>query len=106
VKLLNDYFQLQKEIYQYFGYLETWKVFPIDDSTEYFWKIDHNQVKFADTEIELKNENGNYYENSFYSARNQKDNIYRGAEYTMIAVDTNTDGNKFLQIFSNSKELK
>ena len=34
VKLLDDYFKLQKEIYDHFGYTEDWVVIPIEDSTE------------------------------------------------------------------------
>jgi hypothetical protein len=32
--------------------------------------------------------------------------VYRGAEYTMVCVDTRTDGNKFLMVFDNKKEIK
>ncbi len=32
--------------------------------------------------------------------------VYRGQDYTMISVDTHVDGNKFLQIFDNKKEVK
>lgn len=33
MKLLNEYFKLQKEIYDYFGYKEDWVVIPIDDAS-------------------------------------------------------------------------
>jgi hypothetical protein len=100
MKLLDDYLKLQQEIYDYFGYKEDWRVIPIEDSRNSFWKLDEygDEVFFADTLKELKEEGGNYYGNEIIH-----DGVYRGKEYTLIEVDTHTDGNKFLQIFSNDK---
>ena len=39
MKLLQDYFKLQKEIYDYFGYKEDWVVIPLDDQTDQEWFI-------------------------------------------------------------------
>ena len=49
MKLLDDYFKLQKEVYDYFGYVEDWVVIPLEDGTEYFWKLHEGYgiVKFA-----------------------------------------------------------
>lgn len=107
--LLNDYFGLQQKLFEYFGYQEDWRVIPVDDSTKYFWKLDGEstggKVCFADTKEELESEGGNYYENEIYTQRHLPKWVYRGKDYTMICVDTRTDGNKFLQIFSNDKCL-
>lgn len=32
--------------------------------------------------------------------------IYRGKDYTMILIDIHTDGNRFLAIYDNKKEIK
>lgn len=104
---LNEYFALQKKIYAYFGYVEDWVVIPIDDARGYFWYLlgeGPGEVRFASTEEELENQEGNYYVNEIYTQRFLPKWVYRGAEYTMVVVDTRTDGNKFLQVFSNSKE--
>lgn len=103
MKLLNEYFDIQKKIYDYFGYIEDWKVIPIDDGTDYFWMLKCDKVCFADTKQELLTEDGNYYENEILP---MSKSIYHSKEYTMICVDPRTDGNQFLQIFDNSKELK
>lgn len=106
-KLLDKYDELRNELFSYFGYVEDWCVIPLDDSREYFWRLEGEGpgiVKFADTEIELENEEGKYYENEIYTQRHLPKWVYRGAEFTMIVVDTHTDGNKFLQIFSNANE--
>jgi hypothetical protein len=44
MKLLTQYFALQKQIYEYFGYTEDWKTIPLDDSTEYYPSATKNIV--------------------------------------------------------------
>lgn len=105
MKLLDDYFKLQKEIYDYFGYEEGWVVIPLDYGTDYFWCLDMNEVRFAETEEDLwDEEKGNYYCNEIYTQRHLKQYVYKTDDYTMVSVDTHTDGNKFLQVFDNLKE--
>jgi hypothetical protein len=106
---LNEYFAIQKEIFEYFGYVEDWRVIPLDDSTEAFWYLTDSEssgcVRFAESVEQLEDEEaGNFYENEIYTQRHLPKWIYRGEDYTMIYVDTHTDGNTFLQIFSNDKE--
>lgn len=103
MELLKQYFELQNKIYEYFGYVEDWVVIPLEDSTEYYWITDGDSVRFAETKEKLSSD-GNYYENIIYKQRFLKKWVYRGEKYTMICVDTRTDGNKFLQIFDNKME--
>lgn len=102
MNVLDKYFELQQEIYDYFGYVEDWRVIPIDDSRSYFWRLGDDEVYFADSEDELENECGNFYANEIYRQRHLPKWVYEGDKYTMVVVDTHTDGNQFLQIFSNS----
>ena len=107
MELLDRYNALRAELFAYFGYVEDWCVLLLDDAREYFWKLDGEgpgTVKFADTEEELSNEEGQYYENEIYTQRHLPKWVYRGADFTMIAVDTHMDGNKFLQVFANANE--
>lgn len=106
MQLLTEYLDLQGKIFEYFGYQENWRVIPVDDARMYFWRVNEeaNEVEYARTEEELKTQSGFYYTNEIYRQRFLSKWVYRGAEYTMIAVDTQTDGNKFLQVFDNSKE--
>lgn len=108
MKLLDKYFELQKQVHDYFGYKEDWVVIPLDDATEYYWQLDGNEkqgtVCFAETEEELTEKDGQYYENEIYTQRFLPEWVYRGDDFTMICVDTHVDGNKFLQVFDNSKE--
>ncbi|MFA5158805.1 MAG: hypothetical protein WC451_06535 [Patescibacteria group bacterium] len=107
MEILDKFKALRQEIFSYFGYVEDWRVLPIVDARQYFWSLDGlgpGKVKFADTIAELKGEAGNYYENEIYTQRHLPKWVYRGKDYTMIVVDTHTDGNQFLQIFDNRKE--
>jgi len=112
MKLLDEYFKIQKQIYDYFGYIEDWVVIPIDDARDYYWKLTQNEdgegyVRFAESIKDLQDtKRGLFYENEIYTQRFLPKWVYRGEDYTMICVDTRTDGNKFLQIFDNSKEMK
>lgn len=108
--MLDEYFELQKKLHDYFGYAEDWVVIPIDDCRGCYWFVDKNEdsfVRYAPNKEDLVDEAaGNYYENEIYTQRFLPKWVYRGEEYTMICVDTHTDGNKFLQIFDNNKEIK
>lgn len=110
MQLLNEYNAKRQELYDYFGYVEDWVVIPVDNATMYHWRLTGedrgDEVQFADTLEELIDETGNYYTNEIYTQRHLPKWVYRGADYTMVVVDTHCDGNKFLQIFDNSKEVK
>jgi len=107
MKLLDDYFALQAKIFEYFGYREDWSVIPFDDARNYYWRLEGEgpgKVHYAKTEQELAEESGNYYVNGIYTQRFLPKWVYRADDYTMVCVDTHTDGNKFLQVFDNALE--
>ena len=80
---------------------------PIEDSRQYYWIICTNSVIYAETKEQLDDlDDGNYYESEFYDQRYLAKVVYRGEKYTMISVDTHCDGNKFLMIFDNAKEIE
>jgi hypothetical protein len=105
MKLLDKYLDLQKEIYDHFGYKEDWAVIPIEDARQYFWTLNKYSVWFAEKARDLISQDGDYYKNEIYTQRHLPKWVYESEEYTMICVDTRTDGNKFLQIFDNSKRI-
>lgn len=101
MKKLTEYFALEKEIHSYFGYQENWQAFPLEDARDYYWAICDDEVYFSEDK-----DNINYYSNSILKSRFLPKAIYEGVEFTMIVVDTHTDGNRFLQIFDNSKKVE
>ncbi len=109
MELLDKYIELRQQLFDYFSYVEDWRVLPIDDSRKYYWHLtgesDGDEVKFAEHEENLFEgtmEDG--YSNEIYAQRHLPKFVYRGADYTMVVVDTHTDGNQLLQIFDNAKE--
>lgn len=112
MKLLDDYFGLQKQIYKYFGYTEDWRAIPLEDYTEYYWALNQKEdgsgyVGFADNKKYVSHKDGeSYYQHLIYTQRFLPKWVYRGTDYTMICVDTLTDGNKYLSVFDNEKEIE
>ena len=116
--MFDEYFELQKKIHDYFGYKEDWVVIPLEDHREYYWQlnqvVDKNgednggYVRYYDEPLtqEILDGPGEYYESEIYTQRFLPKWVYRTEEYTLICMDTHTDGNKFLGIFDNSKEMK
>ncbi len=111
MKLLDDYRKIEQAIFDYFGYKEDWVTIPLEDRTDMSWQIVNGEahggeVKFHETMEAVRDETGEHYCNEIYTQRFLPKWVYRGEDYTMICVDTHTDGNKFLAIFDNSKEIK
>ncbi len=104
MKLLDEYFELQKRVHEYFGYVQDWNVIPLDDATDQFWAVDAHTVFFAATESELEKQDGQYYEMPIYTQRHLPKWVYEGEDFTMICVDTQTDGNKLISVFDNAKK--
>lgn len=109
MKLLNDVTEAIKKVHDYFGYVEDWVSIPMDDATEYYWSLHQDSDGCGDVHFNgepYKYEDDPMYSNEIYTQRFLTKWVYRGAEYTMVVVDTHVDGNKFLQIFDNAKEIK
>lgn len=113
MKALDDYFKLQAEIFEYFDYVEDWRVIPIQDNRGFYWQLDGEGpgvVRYADKAETLNPEaieaGADYYEDSIYTQRFLPKWVYRGDDYTMVCSDPHVDCNQFLRIFENSKEIK
>jgi hypothetical protein len=114
MKLLDEYNKIQMEIFTYFGYVQNWRSIPLDDQRGKYWMICGpeytNITKIVWSEkpltIETVTEGIYIYSGSLYTQRHLPKWVYRGKDYTMICVDTHTDGNQFLMIFDNDKEYK
>jgi hypothetical protein len=100
-QLLDTLAQTEKAIHQYFGYEEDWKVLPIQDYTSFYWYIEGESVYYGDTPQEALLADVCYIDSILYGH-----DIHRKDDFTMIPVDTQTDGNQFLSIFDNTKEIQ
>lgn len=112
MQLLDEYMAKKKEVLEYFGYVADWVEIPLEDYREYVWQLDtdekgYGEVLYAETEEDMNDrEAGEYYSASIYTQRFLNQWVYRGEDFTLICMDTHTDGNKFLGVFDNSKEIK
>lgn len=113
MKLLKDYLALEKAIHDHFGYTEDWVTIPLDDRTDAYWFLDQKEngtgkVVFGEDGEPLTpetiEEGARIYSNVIYTQRFLPKWVYRTKDYTMICVDTRTDGNKYLAVFDNSRE--
>ena len=107
MELLDQYFEIQRQIYEYFGYVEDWRAIPLSDCRDYFWRLEGEgpgSLHYADTEDELSSETGQYYVDEIFTQRHLPRWVYRGEHFTMVSCDPHTDGNVFLRILDNSKE--
>lgn len=106
MKQLDTYNESLQAVYDYFGFREGCTIYPIDDRREYWWKSNAVEVEFYDSKEAYDEQDGNHtYSDEILHHRFYPKAVYEGAEFTMIMVDTHTDGNKFMAIYDNSKRL-
>jgi hypothetical protein len=115
--IVDSFFDAREAIFEHVGYVEDWRVLPIDDSRDQFWAVDEHErewVKFSPSREALAYwlESDDYgphgdklYENEIYTQRHLKKWVYRGDELTLVVADTRTDGNQYLQLFRNHNEV-
>lgn len=112
--LVNSYFSTADKIYEHCGYRRDWVSIPLDDARGYYWRIVDSEtvggaVRFHENKFNIENkecvELGSYYQDDIYGERFSLKCVYRGEHVTLVCCDTHTDGNKFLRIFDNAKEL-
>jgi hypothetical protein len=118
--IVDAYKAAEHAIWDHVGYKEDWRRLPLEDSREYFWAVDAQEeewCKFSPKKEALEywlgdheDEYGDYgdclYSDEIYTNRHLPKWVYRGAEFTLVCVDTHTDGNQFIRIFRNDMELK
>ena len=102
--LIQSFNTAKQALYEHVGFVEDWVIYASEDRTDMLWQINGDDVKYAET-VERFNSNDNYYVDEIYYQRFYEKHVYRGAEFTMIFVDTHTDGNKFFAFFRNANEI-
>ena len=113
-KIINQYFSLMEVVHTAFGYEEDWVRIPLSDYREYNWSLNQEEngtgnVIYSESDKPLTKElveSGDFYSSKIYTQRFLHKWVYRTETHTLISIDTQTDGNKFLAIFDNSKETK
>lgn len=105
MKLIDDYEKALQAIYDHVGFKEDWVIYPISDETNMYWKIGNETVYYGETPEDVTGETDDSYSGSIYTQRFYEKWVYRGADFTMIFLDTQVDGMKYFSIFDNAKEI-
>lgn len=109
-QLLDSFFETRKKIHDYFGYSEDWRTIPLMDSTSYYWNLREKENGSGDIRYHEERltkefiEGGGHYSAVIYTQSFLPKFVYRADDYTLVSVDTQTDGNKYLMVFDNKKE--
>lgn len=105
MKMLDEYFNLEHQILDYFGYVQGWRVYPLEDSRGYYWMVVGNpgamQVVTSKTPF---TEESIVKGVDIASSLIVNDTILRKEGFTMIPSDTSSDGNIFCTILDNKFE--
>lgn len=105
-ELLKTYNETLKALHEAFGYVENWRVFPVEDYSDEHWMICEEQLvrssaPFTHATIE---EGTEIYTGVIYTQRHLSKHVYRAETHTMALVDTRCDGNILLFVLDNTKE--
>ena len=108
-EILNGFFNLRKEIQDYFGYEEDWEVLPLSDEREMFWMIVEGKTPFiiySEKPITVESiADGDVVIGAIHGIHQTRRTAYRREDLVAIPVDTKWDGNKYLMIFDTEKEV-
>lgn len=104
--LIQEYFELKDEMFDYFEYKENFTIFPLENGTEYYWYLTDDDVWFSEFDSHDDDDDGSdLYRYAIYKQLILKKWVYRTGKYTMVLVQTDCD-NRFLLILSNERERK
>lgn len=63
---IDKYFDTKAELCKYFGLYPDWLEFPFDDCREMYWKIDSNNVYYAEKREYITNLKNEFIEDEYY----------------------------------------
>ena len=117
MNIVEEFNKARQAIFDHCGYREDWVIIPLFDTTNMYWSVDKEEdewIRFSENKEALKywlenNVSGIYgdevYEDEIFTQRFLTKWVYRGEKYTLVCVDTHTDGNKLLRIMKNEYEV-
>lgn len=106
MNVLENYNKAKKALFTHVGFTERYAVYPVDDSTYMFWDMNEENIFFAPTKEDLKNQKSLFYISLIFKDTRYDKWVYEGPEFTMVFADNNVGGMKWLQVFDNKKRVK
>lgn len=106
--VVSDFFDAKIELFKFFGYVEDWKVYAVEDYRDRDWCVDSGTLIFFDDGVDIEESisDMNYYSFEIQGDRFLSANKWKNAGLTMFLVATGCDGNKYLAIFDDSKMVE
>jgi hypothetical protein len=118
-KQLNDaidqYFTLEKAIKEALGWVDSWKVIPLEDERDSYWMVaGGDKLTGRGSSIvrspkpitsAMAEEGKEIYSGHVYTQRDHDCWILRAGNDVLVPVDTQTDGNIFLYLLDAAKEI-
>ncbi len=102
-ELLSEYARLEQEILAHFNYEPQWREYLIRDYRDLWWGLVGHTLYYQ-YENNLATDEV-LRQGNFCTAEVRS--VYHSADgHTMVCLDTNTDGNKYLGVFEDSKRVE
>lgn len=105
LELVEEYGRALQKIYDHVGFKENWVICPIDNCLEMYWKLDNDNVLYAENKIDVVEETGNHYSDQIYKQRFYNKWVYEGKDFTMIFCNPCVDGMRYFSIFDNKRRV-
>lgn len=104
-EMLANIDALTNAVYRFFGYEEDWEVFPLSDETDKHWFVTEEEVVGSGDPMTVESVTSGWdiFGGIIYRRRSSAESVLKAGGYTMICVDTQTDGNKFLAVYDDAK---
>jgi hypothetical protein len=112
---IDQYFALEEDIKEAFGWKESWKLLPLADDRNCYWMLaggnketGRGSTLVCDSEpITIESaKKGAVSGSEIYTQQNHDRWIFRAGGVVLIPIDTQTDGNVLLSLLDEAKEIK
>lgn len=100
---IDQYFSLEREIFEFFGFNPEWQQYPLTDARDMYWLLNGSE-ELCYYEEEMTEEHLN--DSAYYSAEIRNKKIYRKDGLVLVVGDTLCDNNIYSFILDESKEQK
>ena len=98
MKLLENYIKAVEDLEEYFG-IDDLNYYALEMKDDYFSIFDGEEIGWAETEEDLENQDGEYYQEAIRK-------VVEKEELTLVLVDNDMGGDNYWIIFKNENRRK
>lgn len=96
MKLLKNYIKAVEELEEYFG-IDDLNYYALEMKYDYFSIFDGEEIGWAETEADLENQDGEYYQGAIRK-------VIEREELTLVLVDNDMGGDNYWIIFETKNK--